>query len=204
LSLRITGHSLGGGLASAASIAANEFGIPANTFNAAGLHRSTLTMRDRWGNFVHGVPAYKEAFRQFDKERMGEGLVTAFSMQYDPLTLFQRNMPEVRYFGQVPVAVGKPVTLAGPETSVFTQGVIRLRAALQTMPSQPWYLPFSIWWNQFTAWTALVIKNNWDTLKTMMHHHKIKTCQYGLMVEQKSAPARARKFDIFGYNDPDQ
>lgn len=203
-SLRMTGHSLGGGLASAASIAANEFRIPANTFNAAGLHRSTLTMRDRWGNFVAGVPAYKEAFRQFDRERSGEGLITAFSMEYDPLTLFQRYMPPVRYIGSVPVSVGKQVTLDGPQTAVFTQGVIRLRADLQNMPAQPWYLPYSIWLNRFTVWTALVIKNNWDTLSTMMHHHKIKTCQYGLMVEQKSAPARARKFDIFGYKDPDQ
>ena len=204
LSFRMTGHSLGGGLASAAVIAANPFKITANTFNAAGLHRNTLTTRDGAGNLIPWLPLYPGAFDQYEVERTGGSLITAFNTEYDPLTLFQRNMPPVRYIGRVPVAVGKPVTLIGPQSAVFTQGVIRLMADLQTMPSQPWYKPYSMWWDEFKAWTALVIKNNWDTLGTMMHHHKIRTCQYGLMVEQNTVPARSRRFDIFGYKDPDQ
>lgn len=43
----ITGHSLGGGLASAASRAS---GLPADTFNAAGLHPETVT---RYGGSLH-------------------------------------------------------------------------------------------------------------------------------------------------------
>ena len=46
----ITGHSLGGGMASAASRAS---GLPANTFNAAGLHPETVA---RYGGTLH-VPA---------------------------------------------------------------------------------------------------------------------------------------------------
>jgi hypothetical protein len=44
----ITGHSLGGGMASAASVAS---GLPATTFNPAGLHSETV---GRYGGTVHG------------------------------------------------------------------------------------------------------------------------------------------------------
>lgn len=43
----ITGHSLGGGMASAASVSS---GLPATTFNPAGLHAETVT---RYGGTVH-------------------------------------------------------------------------------------------------------------------------------------------------------
>jgi hypothetical protein len=43
----ITGHSLGGGMASAASVAS---GLPATTFNPAGLHSATV---GRYGGTVH-------------------------------------------------------------------------------------------------------------------------------------------------------
>ena len=51
----ITGHSLGGGKASAASQAS---GMPATTFNAAGLHRKTV---ERYGGTVHqtDIKAYR-------------------------------------------------------------------------------------------------------------------------------------------------
>ncbi|MDH5857378.1 PAAR-like domain-containing protein [Lampropedia aestuarii] len=54
-SVEIAGHSLGGGLASAASQAS---GMPATTFNAAGLHRSTV---ERYGASVH--PTEIQAYR---------------------------------------------------------------------------------------------------------------------------------------------
>src|SRR5690606_29140056 len=53
-----TGHSLGGGLASAAAVVA---GIPADTFNAAGLHLDTLYERDGNGNPIpDGMGGFEE------------------------------------------------------------------------------------------------------------------------------------------------
>lgn len=50
-----TGHSLGGGLASAA---AGASGAPAHTFNAAGLHESTLEQIGRTGQPGNNIEAY--------------------------------------------------------------------------------------------------------------------------------------------------
>lgn len=51
----LTGHSLGGGLASAAAVAS---GLPADTFNAAGLHENTLDKARAGGAGAPDVDAY--------------------------------------------------------------------------------------------------------------------------------------------------
>lgn len=51
----LTGHSLGGGLASAAAIAS---GLSADTFNAAGLHENTLTSARASGAATADIDAY--------------------------------------------------------------------------------------------------------------------------------------------------
>jgi len=51
----LTGHSLGGGLASAAAVAS---GLPADTFNAAGLHEDTLEAAQSGGAPAPQVDAY--------------------------------------------------------------------------------------------------------------------------------------------------
>ena len=66
----ITGHSLGGGLASAASRAS---GLPATTFNAAGLHSATV---ERYGGTVH-VPAVEN----IDAYRVNGEIVTGAQEQ---------------------------------------------------------------------------------------------------------------------------
>ncbi|MFM7057030.1 MAG: hypothetical protein ACKO2P_08935, partial [Planctomycetota bacterium] len=70
---RSTGHSLGGGLASAASIAANRSVLPTNTFNAAGLHKNTICYRDDNGMLNPDRPAYDGAFNQFRIEKGNTG-----------------------------------------------------------------------------------------------------------------------------------
>ena len=61
-----TGHSLGGGLASAAATASNK---PANTFNAAGLHPNTV---ERYDGEVHNPD------------------INAYNLSDDPLTKFNK------------------------------------------------------------------------------------------------------------------
>jgi Mbeg1-like len=73
--LAITGHSLGGGLASAAALAT---GSPAVTFNAAGL--SDQTLRDL------GFSPNQE------REIASDGLVRRYDTQHDILTNLQQNV----------------------------------------------------------------------------------------------------------------
>jgi RHS repeat-associated protein len=84
--LTFTGHSLGGGLASANAIATDK---NAYTFNAAGLSGATKQKASGsfWGRF-----------------KSFENLVTAYQLKTDPLTILQDATP-------LPDAAGKPVML---------------------------------------------------------------------------------------------
>ncbi len=77
----IAGHSLGGGLASAGSLAS---GIPANTFNAAGINSNTF---ERYG---------------LDPSR-ANGLIDAYQVDGDILTWAQQQSPIA---GAMPDAIG--------------------------------------------------------------------------------------------------
>ncbi|HST44922.1 MAG TPA: hypothetical protein VLK29_06840, partial [Luteimonas sp.] len=74
--LAITGHSQGGGLASAGSLAS---GIPAVTFDASGLHPNTL---ERMGFTPEEARAMAE-----------DGLIRRYSLQDDALTQLQESSP---------------------------------------------------------------------------------------------------------------
>ena len=95
----LTGHSLGGGLASAGSIVHN---IPASTFNAAGLNPTTVARHGR-------------------KVSSGKGLIKAFYIKGEILSWFQDGIPGMGFFNaagtRIPVPprlVKTPITLKGP------------------------------------------------------------------------------------------
>jgi hypothetical protein len=122
----ITGHSLGGGLASAASVVA---GLPANTYNAAGLHPNTLLARDINGDFVtdingNYVEQYPGSQARYDNPF---GLITAYYMDWDILSLVQDSLsstipsnPLLRVYA----ALGNRIKLDGPyDAELFLGGV---------------------------------------------------------------------------------
>lgn len=87
-----TGHSLGGGLASAAAIAGT---LKSNTFNAAGVHENTLTLVN---SIINDAPInrYPEIFGNF-KLRSKE-LIHTWHLRWDILTFLQDNhsiLPQV-------------------------------------------------------------------------------------------------------------
>jgi hypothetical protein len=107
--IRTTGHSLGGGLASAASVAS---GITANTFNAAGLHENTL--------YVNGDTSKRQLYRKI-RERFDEaantGLINAWYLEYDVLSFFQDN-------SNLPNAIGARHMMQGPHVNGLDRTLI--------------------------------------------------------------------------------
>jgi hypothetical protein len=71
-SLMVTGHSLGGGLASGAAFAG---GIPATTYNAAGLQRHTLCYSATWINESVCNELFAGSLERFDLESASPGLL---------------------------------------------------------------------------------------------------------------------------------
>lgn len=104
--LTTTGHSLGGGLASAASVVTGRSAI---TFNAAGLHENTLRM------YFEGDPA--ELAASLSRYGNPNGLVTCYTVDWDFLSNFQD-----RYRLFVNTALGDRRKLDGPYD--FARGVI--------------------------------------------------------------------------------
>lgn len=92
----ITGHSLGGGLASAAMLAT---GVPGVTFNAAGLSDNTLRSLD-----LHSSP---NAIRE---EAATSGQIRRYSVELDLVTEAQQGTP-------LPDAVGHELRVAAPAGS---------------------------------------------------------------------------------------
>jgi hypothetical protein len=96
--LTTTGHSLGGGLASAASVVTGATGV---TFNAAGLHEKSLRM------YFENDPA--ELVKSLARYHNPNGLVTAYTVDWDFLSNFQdRLSPDVN------TALGDREKLDGP------------------------------------------------------------------------------------------
>lgn len=98
----ITGHSLGGGLAAAASIAAD---IPAVTYNAAGVHDRTL---ERIGLDADAV-----------KAEAGKGLIRRYAVDHDILTGLQERTPILNHL--MPDAVGHKIELPDTDPQSFWQ-----------------------------------------------------------------------------------
>ena len=93
-----TGHSLGGGLASAASVVTGATGV---TFNAAGLHENSLRM------YFENDPV--ELAKVLDRYQNPHGLVTAYTVDWDFLSNFQDRLRLV-----VNPALGDRKELDGP------------------------------------------------------------------------------------------
>ena len=200
LQVRMTGHSLGGGLASAASIAANEFSVSANTFNAAGLHRNTICFRDDNGNLHPDVPAYPNAFRQYNLEISGVGRINAYHVSYDILTLIQTHLPPIPEIGRIPTAIGKQLRLYGPLYQSMNKLRDEILRSMDTIspPGIPnrmeWLRRFSDWAGRTSALYAIFFKN-------AARLHKMESVIYALMVQRdiSGGEYESRDFDIFGY-----
>lgn len=102
-----TGHSLGGGLASAASVVS---GIHADTFNSAGLMRTTLQY-DENGNTVSGNPF---ELAQYDNSM---ALIDAYCLDWDILSFVQDKTPlqdalgrRILMDGSLDLDIGIPAT----------------------------------------------------------------------------------------------
>ncbi|KPN17038.1 hypothetical protein AO715_02830 [Xanthomonas sp. Mitacek01] len=95
----ITGHSLGGGLASASMLATD---IPGVTFNASGLSNNTLTSLGFNPNAARG-------------EIADSGQIRRYVVDGDPLTLAQQDIPIIGLPLSPPNAVGTELRVAPPE-----------------------------------------------------------------------------------------
>jgi hypothetical protein len=198
---RITGHSLGGGLASAASIAANRSAVPANTFNAAGLHRNTICKRDASGNLQPNLPAYDGAFAQFTLEQGNTGRIKAFYVNYELLTFLQNNLPPISEFGSIPRAAGAPVKLTGHLLPSMQAREKFVQATLAQMPVRTKGMPLLVWTKMMKTWLESTIALNAGFFLDAGSLHAMRSVLYGLMVERNVVDGRysGRKFDIFGY-----
>lgn len=107
-----TGHSLGGGLASAASVVAN---LPAITFNAAGLHRNTLDNAP--------IDVRAEAFLRYALEKNGNGKISAYYMDYDMLSNLQ-DWASLLLSANIPRALGKRILLDGRYDTTVILGTL--------------------------------------------------------------------------------
>jgi len=94
-----TGHSLGGGLASAAALATDASAV---TFNAAGLSNETLRTLGFNPNDARA-------------ELADNGQVRRYVVESDPLTLAQQDIPLLPIVGSPPNAVGHELRIALPE-----------------------------------------------------------------------------------------
>ena len=95
----VTGHSLGGGLASAASIATGATGV---TFNAAGLSNNTLEQT---------LGQNPNAARQTLADN---GQIRRYAVNGDPLTAAQEDLPTLPIAGSPPNAVGHALRISAP------------------------------------------------------------------------------------------
>ncbi|WP_242108018.1 XVIPCD domain-containing protein [Luteimonas aquatica] len=100
----ITGHSLGGGLATAASVAS---GIPAVTFNGSGLHDNTIR---RLGLDPDAVKAYAE-----------EGQIRRYAVKNEILTDLQEHSIPLKW--AMPDAIGHKIELPDPNPQSFWQRI---------------------------------------------------------------------------------
>jgi hypothetical protein len=105
----ITGQSLGGGLAAAASVATDT---PAVTFNAAGVHNKTM---DRIG--LDPDAAKREA---------ENGLIRRYAVKNEILTELQERTPIMR--GLMPDAIGHKIELPDPDPLSFWQKLNPVKA----------------------------------------------------------------------------
>lgn len=103
--LHATGHSLGGGLASAAVVWAG--GIQGYTFNASGVKRDTIEMYQDSYNLNRGDGLRRDVRRRYDNLVKGSDEVIAFFNTLDILTVLQDSTENI------PSALGQRRILRG-------------------------------------------------------------------------------------------
>jgi hypothetical protein len=108
----VTGHSLGGGLASAAALTAIR---PGDTFNAAGLNKDTLMA---WNNSSGFSTMYDIEAGTVS----GTQLIESYVVKYDVLTFVQDYIASYDAFG-VYKAIGHRNLLYGPENAQIATDV---------------------------------------------------------------------------------
>ena len=199
---RSTGHSLGGGLASAASVVCENYALPAHTFNAAGLHLNTITKRYN-GVLQPDSPRTPNAFVRYWTERAMEGRILAFSTSYDPLTFVQEHLGPLQFVGRIPQAIGKAVRLQSPFDTFVSTNKHLIAEAIRVVPDTGWMENYKVYVVSLTGWLLGIIKQHYLPLGRMLPHHGIRAVHYGLMV-QTPVNQRNRLFDIFGDKDPDK
>jgi hypothetical protein len=118
--LTTTGHSLGGGLASAASVVTGASGV---TFNAAGLHENSLRVY-----FENDPAELAVALARYQKP---QGLVTAYTVDWDFLSNFQDRLRLV-----VNPALGDRKELDGPH-DFATETIQAIDAAFSAAGAVP-------------------------------------------------------------------
>lgn len=166
-----TGHSLGGGLASAASVVTGATGI---TFNAAGLHENTLRM------YFEKNPA--ELAVALDRYHKPHGLLNAYTVDWDILSNFQD-----RYSDFVNPALGDRKKLDGPYD--FAATVLEaIDVAFDTAVLVP------VVGTLVKLGIDLAAKAGTGYL--MYRSHSMDTVLYGLLVEEHLVTAHR---DLLGY-----
>lgn len=109
--LVLTGHSLGGGLA---ALGALRTGVPAVTFNAAGIHNRTL--------HTFGID---EDVRQF---AANSGHIRRYTVENDVLTVLQEHALQTRLL--LPSAIGYRIRLQDPDPLSLFERIVPGRGLL--------------------------------------------------------------------------
>lgn len=172
--LTTTGHSLGGGLASAASVASGATGI---TFNAAGLHPNTIRQ------FFKDPAELGRALARFDSP---QHLVKAYTVDWDFLSNFQDRLSPPIY-----TALGSKAPLDGPYD--FAIGAIdwvgRVFSAI------PPTFPLPVAGTVIQLGVQVAVKAG--TGYFMVQAHSMTSVLWGLLVTEGVLGARR---DLLGYD----
>jgi hypothetical protein len=168
-----TGHSLGGGLASAASVVS---GIHAYTYNAAGLSESTLYARDAIENPIpDGMGGYTELYAgslgRYDFDTL---YIDAYYSRWDVLSQVQDLTPIPNAIGYRHTALQTP---AGIDVGVALDAAL---LAVGIASGQTWAVAFG----------------TGNALTYMVEAHRMNTVLYGLLVDE--GPLNAIELDALG------
>jgi hypothetical protein len=170
--LIVTGHSLGGGLASAAALVA---GVRADTFNGAGLHEYTLYERDPndkplrnpMGGYIELYPGTAARYT------VAGNFITNRSVDYDILTFVQK------YIGRT--AIGVQREMDGPKDFDLALSVAAFSASVANR----------------NPWGAAAAGLRF--FSTMVELHLPPSILYGLLVTESSLGRI--QIDMLGYNE---
>jgi hypothetical protein len=158
--LTTTGHSLGGGLASAASVVTGAKGV---TFNAAGLHEKTLRI------YFENDPA--ELAAALARYQDPQGLATAYTVDWDFLSNFQDRLSPV-----VNTALGDREKLDGPY-DLAANTIVLIDAAVNVAGASPIGVLVKLGINVAT-------KAGLGYL--MVRAHSMDVVLYGMLVEERT------------------